>query len=163
MKIFQRAQSRKRVPSFFALAALRSVPQAGSQFRGRSRSIMKYSGPKKWPKSWGSFNLISGVCQRNLGLRPVRSLWILDFDMHSYLSTTETRRARRELYSCPIGRRRSGKRSQPCGHDLVTGWLHFNGWIQDKELSPQAEALFPGRRLPAREKTTSSVYSVPLW
>ena len=32
-----------------------------------------------------------------------------------------------------------------------------------KELSPQAEALFPGRRLPAREKTPSSVSSVPLW
>jgi hypothetical protein len=55
------------------------------------------------------------------------------------------------------GRRRSGKRSQPCGHDLV------NGWIQAKELSSEAEALFPGRRLPAREKTISSVISVPLW
>ncbi|MGD8436350.1 MAG: hypothetical protein PVJ70_01780, partial [Syntrophobacterales bacterium] len=50
------------------------------------------------------------------------------------------------------GRRRSGKRSQPCGHDLVAGWFHVNGWIQAQEHSPQAEALFPGRRLPAREK-----------
>jgi hypothetical protein len=79
------------------------------------------------------------------------------------LLTTETRRAQRELYSCPIGRRRSGKRSQPCGHDLVHRRSYANGWSQAKELSPQAEALFPGRRLPAREKTTSSVYSVPLW
>ena len=90
-------------------------------------------------------------------------LWIPDFDMHFYLLTTETRRAQRELYSCPIGRRRSGKRSQPCGHDLVVGSLHVNAWIQAKERTPEAEAPFPGRRLPAREKTTSSVYSVPLW
>jgi hypothetical protein len=61
------------------------------------------------------------------------------------------------------GSRRSGKRSQPCGHDLVLGWLHANGWIRAKELSPEAKALFPGRCLPAREKTTFSVYSVPLW
>ena len=63
------------------------------------------------------------------------------------LLTTETRRAQRELYF--LGRRRSGKRSQPCGHDLVTGLLHINGWSQAKELSPKAEALFPGRRQPA--------------
>jgi hypothetical protein len=61
------------------------------------------------------------------------------------------------------GRRRSGKRSQPCGHDLVIGWFHANGWIQAQEFPPQAEALFPGRRLPARGKTPCSVYSVPLW
>ncbi len=79
------------------------------------------------------------------------------------LPTTETRRALRELFFCPIGRRRSGKRSQPFGHDLVHRWLHVNGWRQDKELAPQAEALFPGRRLPAREKSPSSVSSVPLW
>jgi hypothetical protein len=60
-------------------------------------------------------------------------------------------------------KRSAEKRSQPCGHDLLTAWLHVNGWIQAKELSPEAEALFPGRRLPAREKTTSSVISVPLW
>ena len=60
-------------------------------------------------------------------------------------------------------KRSAEKRSQPCGHDLVAGWLCVNGCIQGKELSPEAEALFPGRRLPAREKTTSSVYSVPLW
>ncbi|MGD8437440.1 MAG: hypothetical protein PVF10_14785, partial [Syntrophobacterales bacterium] len=53
--------------------------------------------------------------------------------------------------------------SQPCGHDLANRCLDVNGWIQAQERSPQAEALFPGRRLPAREKTTSSVYSVPLW
>jgi hypothetical protein len=60
---------------------------------------------------------------------------------------------------------RSGKRSQPCGHDLVTEWPHVIGWIQAKELPPQAVALFPGRSAcgGAREKTTSSVYSVPLW
>ena len=78
------------------------------------------------------------------------------------LLTTETRRARRE-FSCPIGRRRSGKRSQPCGQDLVHRLLHVNGWRQAKELSPKAESLFPGRRLPAREKSPSSVSSVPLW
>ncbi len=32
-----------------------------------------------------------------------------------------------------------------------------------KELPPKAEALFPGRRLPAREKNTLSVSSVSLW
>jgi len=95
------------------------------------------------------------------------------------LLTTETRRAQRELYflpdrRLPIGqtgnppegwdsKRSAEKRSQPCGHDLVTWWLHINGWIQAKEFSPEAEALFPGRRLPAREKTPSSVISVPLW
>jgi hypothetical protein len=51
----------------------------------------------------------------------------------------------------------------PCGHDFLHRWLHASGWSQAKELSPEAEALFPGRRLPAREKTTSSVSSVPLW
>jgi hypothetical protein len=40
------AQSRKRVPSFFALAALRSVPQAGSQFRGLATAIHEISGLK---------------------------------------------------------------------------------------------------------------------
>jgi hypothetical protein len=93
-----------------------------------------------------------------------------EFTNHGDTESTE------ELYSCPIGRRRSGKRSQPYGHDLVTRWLDVNGWSQAKELSPEAEALFPGRRLPAialaqarraglpaREKTTSSAYSVPLW
>ena len=60
-------------------------------------------------------------------------------------------------------KRSAEKRSQPFGHDLVTGWFHANGWRQAKELSPQAKALFPGRRLPAREKTTSSVSSLPLW
>ena len=29
---------------FFAVATLRSVPQAGSQFRGRSKLFMKYPG-----------------------------------------------------------------------------------------------------------------------
>jgi hypothetical protein len=38
------AQSRKRVPSFFALAPLRSVPQAGSQFRGLATAIHNISG-----------------------------------------------------------------------------------------------------------------------
>jgi hypothetical protein len=33
------AQSRKRVPSFFALAVLRSIPQAGSQFHGLATAI----------------------------------------------------------------------------------------------------------------------------
>ena len=75
----------------------------------------------------------------------------------------EAQRAQREFNFCPIGRRRSGKRSQPGGHDLLTRWLDVNGWSQAKELSPEAEALFPGRRLPAREKTPSSVSSVPLW
>jgi len=32
-----------------------------------------------------------------------------------------------------------------------------------KELPPKAEALFPGRRLPAREKSISSVSSVSPW
>jgi hypothetical protein len=93
------------------------------------------------------------------------------------LLTTETRRAQRELYFLPdretaIGqtgnppegwdsKRSAEQRSQPFGHDLVHRWLHVNGWRQAKELSP--EALFPGRRLPAREKTPSSVISVPLW
>ena len=60
-------------------------------------------------------------------------------------------------------KRSAEKRSQPFGPDLATGWLHANGWKQAKELSPKAEALFPGRRLPAREKSPSSVSSVPLW
>ena len=39
------AQSRKRVPSFFALASLRSVPQAGSQFlRARCAQLSPASG-----------------------------------------------------------------------------------------------------------------------
>jgi len=92
----------------------------------------------------------------------LRILLILDFDIHFHLLTTETRRAQRE-FSCPIGRRRSGKRSQPFGQDLVHRLLDVNGWRQAKELSPKAEALFPGRRLPAREKSPSSVSSVPLW
>jgi hypothetical protein len=95
------------------------------------------------------------------------------------LLTTETRRAQRELYFLPdremaIGqtgnppegwdsKRSAEKRSQPYGHDLVTWWHDVNGWSQAKELSPEAEALFPGRRLPAREKTPFSVFSVPLW
>jgi hypothetical protein len=33
-----------RTAILFALASLRSVPQAGSQFRGRSKSFMKYPG-----------------------------------------------------------------------------------------------------------------------
>ncbi|MDH3928767.1 MAG: hypothetical protein OEV22_12575, partial [Deltaproteobacteria bacterium] len=49
------------------------------------------------------------------------------------------------------------------GQDLVHRLLDVNGWRQAKELSPEAEALFPGRRLPAREKSPSSVSSVPLW
>jgi hypothetical protein len=60
-------------------------------------------------------------------------------------------------------KRSAEKRSQPCGHDLVTRWLDVNGWSQAKELSPEAEALFPGRRLPTREKLPTSVSSVPLW
>ena len=83
----------------------------------------------------------------------LRILSILDFDIHFYLLTTETRRAQRE-FSCPIGRRRSGKRSQPCGHHLITRSLRVNSWSQSKKFSP--EALFPGRRLPAREKPPSS-------
>ncbi|MES0397422.1 MAG: hypothetical protein ABUK17_07750, partial [Syntrophobacteria bacterium] len=43
---------------------------------------------------------------------------------------------------CPIGRRRSGKRSHPCGHDLLTRWFDGNGWSQAEELAPEAEALF---------------------
>ena len=78
------------------------------------------------------------------------------------LLTTETRRAQRELYILPdretaIGqtgnppegwdsKRSAEKRSQPCGHDLVIRWLDVNGWSQAKELSPEAEALFPGQR-----------------
>ena len=34
----------KRTAILFALAALRSVPQAGSQFRGRIRRFMKHPG-----------------------------------------------------------------------------------------------------------------------
>jgi len=43
-------------------------------------------------------------------------------------------------------KRSAEKRSQPCGHDLVTRWLHVNGWRQAKEIPPEAEALFPGQR-----------------
>jgi hypothetical protein len=71
--------------------------------RGLATAIHEISGLVIFGVRWTFFNLISRVCQRNLGLRPVWCLWILDFDMHSYLSTTETRRARRKLYSCPIG------------------------------------------------------------
>jgi len=28
----------------------------------------------------------------------------------------------------------------------VTRWFYVNGWSQAKELSPKAEALFPGQR-----------------
>ena len=49
------------------------------------------------------------------------------------LLTTETRRAQRD-FSCPIGRRRSGKRSQPFGQDLVHRLLHVNGWSQLKSF-----------------------------
>jgi len=52
-------------------------------------------------------------------------------------------------------RRSAEKRSQPCGHDLVIGWLYATGRKSAQELSPKAEALFPGRRLPAREKSPS--------
>ena len=90
----------------------------------------------------------------------LRILSILDFDIHFYLLTTETRRAQRE-FSCPIGRRRSGKRSQPFRQDLVHRWLHVNGWRLAKELSPKAEALFTGQRpvplksgAPGQGKTT---------
>ncbi|MGB7065034.1 MAG: hypothetical protein WBF55_07790, partial [Syntrophobacteria bacterium] len=34
-------------PIFFALAALRSVPQAGSQFRGLATAIHEISGPEE--------------------------------------------------------------------------------------------------------------------
>jgi hypothetical protein len=60
-------------------------------------------------------------------------------------------------------KRSAEKISQPFGHDLVHRWLDINGCSRAKELSPEAKALFPGRRLPAREKSPSSVSSVPLW
>ncbi len=62
-------------------------------------------------------------------------------------------------------KRSAEKRSQPCGHDLLTRWTDVNGWSQAEGLSPQAKALFPGRSASggAREKTPSSVSSVPLW
>ena len=43
-------------------------------------------------------------------------------------------------------KRSAEKRSQPCGHDLVNGWLYNTGRKSAKELSPEAEALFPGQR-----------------
>jgi hypothetical protein len=102
------------------------------------------------------------------------------------LLTTETRRAQRESFFARSGapltqrdrpligqtgnppegwdsKRSAEKRSQPYGQDLVYRWFRINGWKQAKELAPQAEALFPGRRLPAREKSPPSVSSVPLW
>jgi len=43
-------------------------------------------------------------------------------------------------------KRSAEKRLQPFGHDLVHRWLHVNGCRQAKELSSEAEALFPGQR-----------------
>jgi hypothetical protein len=45
-----------------------------------------------------------------------------------------------------------GQKNEPSGHDPVAGWFYAHGWRHAIELSPKAEALFPGRRLPAREK-----------
>jgi hypothetical protein len=45
-----------------------------------------------------------------------------------------------------------GQKNQPFGHDPVARWFYADGWRHAIELSPKAEALFPGRRLPAREK-----------
>jgi hypothetical protein len=79
------------------------------------------------------------------------------------LLTTETRRAQRELYFLPDRETAIGQKIAALRARSSTLGVHANGWSQARELSPETEALFPGRRLPAREKPTSSVSSVPLW
>jgi hypothetical protein len=87
------------------------------------------------------------------------------------LLTTETQRAQRKFF-CPIGSpaysagqasdRANREPARRVGLQAKRG-EKIAALRQAKELSPEAEALFPGRRLPDREKSPSSVISVPLW
>jgi hypothetical protein len=79
------------------------------------------------------------------------------------LLTTETRREQRELYFLPDRETAIGQEISALRARSSRPVAYVESWNQTKELWPQAEALFPGRRLPAREKSHSSVFSVPLW
>ena len=91
------------------------------------------------------------------------------------LLTTEARRAQRNFIFCPIGRRRSGKRTKPFGQVLENQLGSGNIWCSAKGASAEGGGSFPwppparhaskARRagLPARGKTTLSVSSVSLW
>jgi hypothetical protein len=77
--------------------------------------------------------------------------------------TTEALRTQSNLSFCPIGRRRSGKRTQPCGQFFISSSDGPKGGAIQLNWPPEADGLFPGRRLPAREKMIFSVISVSLW
>jgi len=93
----------------------------------------------------------------------------------AYLPTTEAQRAQSDLFFARSG---DGDRAK----ELSTSSPHWlwrvgnpqsilcviNAWTRSedvcpKEIPPKAEALFPGRHLPTREKYVSSVASVSPW
>jgi hypothetical protein len=87
---------------------------------------------------------------------------MLDFDIH-YLLTTETRRAQRELFFLP-------DRETAIGQEIAALRARSNNWVsacQWLDLGSRAfaagEGSFPWPSSPGQGKTTSSVYSVPLW
>jgi hypothetical protein len=79
------------------------------------------------------------------------------------LLTTEARRAQRNFIFCRSGDDDRAKEHSPSGRFLRINLDLETFGVLLKELPPKAEALFPGRRLPAGEKTTLSVSSMSLW
>jgi hypothetical protein len=68
------------------------------------------------------------------------------------LLTTEARRAQRNFIFCPIGRRRSGKRTQPFGQVLENQLGSGNIWCSAKGASAEGGGSFPWPPSPGQGK-----------
>jgi hypothetical protein len=92
-----------------------------------------------------SITLIVGF--RNTPMTLLRILWMPEFDKY-FSNHRDTEGTEGTIFFARSGDGDRAKDLSPA----AARWLIVNGWSQAKELSPEAEALFPGRRLPAREK-----------
>jgi hypothetical protein len=68
------------------------------------------------------------------------------------LLTTEAQRAQRNFIFCPIGRRRSGKRTQPFGQVLENQLGSGNIWCSAKGASAEGGGSFPWPPSPGQGK-----------